>query len=336
MTSLTLVRSPAARRRGRLTAPVAALARGLATLLTVALVSTLLTFGLAALGDANPAAAVLGETATTADIARMNHEFGLDRPFPERYATWLGHALTGDLGTSWFTRLPVAESIAERLPVDLSITAFAVLLAVLAGGLAGIGAAVNAGGRFDRAVTAVCAAASTVPAFVVGIGLIVLFAVVVPIFPSGGYVPLSEDPGQWLRLVTLPAIALSLDSAADIARQLRTALVGTLRENYVTGAVVRGLSRRRVLLRHALRNAAGPAVTVLGLHIPRLLGGAVVTEAVFALPGLGQLTEEAALKSDVPVIQGALLTIVVLVLLSSVVVNAVVLRLRPGTGRRPS
>ncbi|MEU8204876.1 ABC transporter permease [Streptosporangium sp. NPDC049046] len=304
------------------------MARGSAALVVVALVSTFITYGLGALGDANPAAAVLGETATPEDIARMSHEFGLDRPFLEQYVTWLGNALTGDLGRSWFTQLPVAESIAQRLPVDLSITGLAVLIAILAGGAAGVGAAVSNGGRFDRIVTAVCAVASTLPAFVVGIGLIVVFAVIVPVFPSGGYVPLTQDPVQWLRLITLPAIALSLDAAADLARQLRTGLVAALRENYVTGAVVRGLPARRVLFRHALRNAAGPALTVLGMHIPRLIGGAVVTEAVFALPGLGQLTGEAALKHDVPVIQGALLTTIALVLVSNVTVNAAVARLR--------
>ncbi|WP_329429937.1 ABC transporter permease [Streptosporangium sp. NBC_01495] len=305
-----------------------AVARGSAALVVVALASTFITYGLGALGDANPAAAVLGATATPEDIARMSHEFGLDRPFLEQYVTWLGNALTGDLGRSWFTQIPVAESIAQRLPVDLSITGLAVLIAVVAGGAAGIGAAVSNGGRFDRIVTAVCAVASTLPAFVVGIGLIVLFAVIVPVFPSGGYVPFSQDPVQWLRLITLPAIALSLDAAADLARQLRTGLVAALRENYVTGAVVRGLPARRVLFRHALRNAAGPALTVLGVHIPRLIGGAVVTEAVFALPGLGQLTGEAALKHDVPVIQGALLATIALVLVSNVTVNAAVARLR--------
>ncbi|GII01460.1 ABC transporter permease [Planobispora takensis] len=310
--------------------PARGIGRGMPVLnaVLVVLLSTFVTFGLGALGDANPAAAVLGETATPEDIARMNHEFGLDRPFLEQYATWLGNALTGDLGRSWFTQIPVAESIAQRITVDLSITGLAVLIAVLAGGTAGIGAAVRAGGVFDRTVTAVCAAASTVPAFVVGIGLIVLFSVAVPIFPSGGYVPFEQDPVQWLRLITLPAIALSLDAAADLARQLRTGLVGALRENYVTGAVVRGLPARRVLLRHALRNAAGPAVTVLGLHIPRLIGGAVVTEAVFSLPGLGQLTSEAALKHDVPVIQGALLVTIALVLVSNLLVDLAVARLR--------
>ncbi|MGJ6965798.1 ABC transporter permease [Streptosporangium sp. G11] len=304
------------------------MARGSAALVVVALTSTFITYGLGALGDANPAAAVLGETATPADIARMSHEFGLDRPFLGQYVTWLGNALTGDLGRSWFTQIPVAESIAQRLPVDLSITGLAVLIAVLAGGAAGIGAAVSNGGRFDRIVTALCAVASTLPAFVVGIGLIVVLAVIVPVFPSGGYVPFSQDPVQWLRLITLPAIALSLDAAADLARQLRTGLVAALRENYVTGAVVRGLPAGRVLFRHALRNAAGPALTVLGMHIPRLIGGAVVTEAVFALPGLGQLTGEAALKHDVPVIQGALLATIALVLVSNVAVNAAVARLR--------
>ncbi|MCT9930326.1 ABC transporter permease [Planotetraspora sp. A-T 1434] len=314
-------------------ARVARMARGTASLVTVLVVSTFVTYGLGALGGANPAAAVLGETATPQDIARMSHEFGLDRPFLVQYVTWLGDAVTGHLGRSWFTQLPVADSVVQGLKVDLSITVLAVALAVLIGGGAGLGAAVSDGGRFDRAVTAVCAVASTVPAFVFGIGLVVLFAVTIPLFPSGGYVPLDQDPVQWLRLIILPGVALSFDAAADIARQLRTSLVGALRQNYVTGAVVRGLSARRVLFRHALRNAAGPAITVVGLHVPRLIGGAVVTETVFALPGLGQLTREAALKHDVPVIQGALLVTIVIVLIANLAVNMVVARLHPGSSR---
>lgn len=299
----------------------------------VLLISTFITFGLGALSDQNPAAAAMGETATQADIDRLNHEFGLDRPFLERYVTWIGDALTGDLGRSWFTHIPVAESIGQRLPVSLPIAALALLLAVVLGAAAGIGAALTAGSWFDRAVTAVCAALSTIPAFVAGIGLIVVFAVLLPVLPAGGYVPPSQGVGPWLTYLLLPAVALSLDSAADLARQLRTGLVTTLRENYVTGAVVRGLGPRRVVFGHALRNGAGPAVAVLGLHVPRLIGGAVITETVFAMPGLGQLATTGALQGDVPVVQGTLLVAIALVLVSSVLVNVALARLRPASGR---
>jgi peptide/nickel transport system permease protein len=140
--------------------------------------------------------------------------------------------------------------------------------------------------------------------------------------------------GQWLKFLILPCLSLSLESAADLARQLRNGLVGTLRENYVTGAVVRGYSTKRVVFVHALRNGAGPALALLGLHIPRLIGGAVITETVFALPGLGQLAKDSALKGDVPVVQATLLVTIGLVLVSSLLVNVGLKRLRPGTGRQ--
>ncbi|OAA23883.1 peptide/nickel transport system permease protein [Frankia sp. EI5c] len=314
------------------------LVRGLGQLLAVgvpvALLATFVTYGLSALTDTNPAAAVLGDLATPADIERMNHQFGLDRPFLVQYVSWLGNALTGDLGYSYFTTLPVRESVARALPVDLSITLVAALVAVFVGGTAGIAAALNNGGRLDRAVTAMCAAASTIPPFVLGIGLIVLFSVTLPVLPSGGYVPLSEDPGQWLRFIILPGLALSLELTAEITRQLRTSLVGALRENYVVGATVRGLSARRVVFGHALRNAVGPALTVLGLYVPRLIGGAVVAEAVFNLPGLGHLALQAADRGDIPVIQGVLLSSLALVLVSNLLVNVALVRLRPAAERR--
>ncbi|MCM3882583.1 ABC transporter permease [Frankia sp. R82] len=300
----------------------------------VVLLSTFITFGLGALTDTNPAAQVLGETATPADIDRMNHYFGLDRPFLVQYFSWLGHAVTGDLGRSYYTTLPVTDSITQALPVNVSITIVALLIAILAGGALGIGAALSGGGWFDRGVTMLCSAASTVPPFVIGIGLIVLFSVTLPILPSGGYVPISQDFGQWLRFAILPALALAVEAAVAIARQLRTSLVGELRENYVVGAEVRGLTRRRVVFGHALRNASGPAVTVLGYYVPQVIGAMVVAEAVFNLPGLGKLSLDAAAKGDIPVIQGVLVTMIALVVLSNLLVNAALLRLTPHAKRR--
>ncbi|MCQ8187292.1 ABC transporter permease [Streptomyces rugosispiralis] len=310
------------------------LGRVLATAGTVFLLSSALTFGLGALSGANPAAAVLGETATPADIARMNHEFGLDRPLWEQYVSWLAHAFTGDLGRSWFTTVPVTTSIRQAIPVDLSIAGLALLMAVVLGGAAGVAAALRAGGRLDRAVTALCALLGTLPGFVVAIALVTVFSLKLGWLPSGGYVPLDMDPAQWLRYTVMPAFALSLEAAAAIARQLRTSLVGTLRENYVTGAVMRGLPARRVVFGHALRNAAGPALTALGMSVPMLLGGAVVTQQIFALPGLAQLTLQSAEQHDIPVIQGTLLVTIAVVLVVNVAVNAALLALNPAARRR--
>jgi peptide/nickel transport system permease protein len=307
--------------------------RAAATLVTIFVISSLLTFGLGALSPSNPAAAVLGETATPADIARMNHEFGLDRPFLMQYASWLGHAVTGDLGRSYFTTIPVADSIGAALPVDLQLAALALVLAVSLGGAAGIVAALRQGSRLDRSVTVVASALGTLPPFVLGIGLIVVFSVILGVLPSGGYVAAQSDPLTWLRFAILPALALSLDLAASIARQLRTSLVGQLAENYVTGAVVRGLGTRRILLRHALRNSVGPALTVLGMGLPMMFGGAVVAEKIFNLPGLAQLALQASTQHDIPLIQGTLLVAVTVVLLGNTAVNVALRALTPQARR---
>jgi peptide/nickel transport system permease protein len=303
------------------------------TTATVFAIASFGTYALGALSRTNPAAAVLGETATPADIARMNHQFGLDRPLLVQYATWLGHAFTGDLGTSYFTSIPVAGSIRQALPVDLGITGLAALFAVLIGGTAGIAAALNGGGRLDRSVTAACSVLGTVPGFVIGIVLIVVFSATLRILPAGGYVSFSTDPIQWFRCLLMPSFALSLTLAAGIARQLRTSLVATLRENYVVGATVRGLSRRRVLLRHALRNAVGPALSILTVGVPLLLSGSVPTERIFNLPGVALLTLQSAERHDVPVIQGTLLVTVAAVLLCNLVLGAVLARFTPQARR---
>lgn len=301
---------------------------------TVFLLASFVTYWLGALGHANPAAAVLGDTATPSDITRLNHVFGLDKPFLVQYVTWLGHALTGNLGQSYFTSIPVSTSVEQALPVDLSLAVLALLIATVVGAAFGIAAALRPGSKFDHAVTAVCSGLATVPPFIVGIALIVIFAVTLKVLPSGGYVGLSTDPGQWLRFAILPALALSVEGAAAIARQLRTSLAGALKENYVTGAAARGLSSRRVLFRHVLRNAAGPALTVLGLEIPNLIGGAVVAEKIFNLPGVAQLALQAGNEHDIPVIQGTLLVTIGVVLVSNIAVNLALLRLSPQSRRR--
>jgi peptide/nickel transport system permease protein len=299
--------------------------------LPVALISTLIVFLMTYLATADPAAQKLGETATPADIARLNADWGLDRGFFEQYGTWLWHALRGDLGVSYFSDVPVAESIGERLPVDLSITVVAVVVAILVGFAAGIVAAVRRDGLVDRAVTAVASVLVTIPEFWLAIMAIVLFSVTLGWLPSGGYVPIGQDPVAWLRHMLLPGATLGLTVAASVARQLRTSLVTELEQDYVVGARVRGLSPRRVLFRHALRNAAAPAVAAVGLAVPALLGGAVIAESIFGLPGLGQLALNGATSHDIPVIQGVLVVTVAIVVISNLAVDGVLARLRPAT-----
>ncbi len=311
-------------RRRRVRSVASRIGGGLAILIPILVLSSFITYSLGALSDSNPAATILGQDAATpAAVAKMDEALGLDKPLLVQYWDWLTQAARGHLGTSWFTGIPVSQSIAQRLPVDLSIAVLAVILAILIGGTAGTVAAVRRGGWFDRGVTLVCSAVSTLPAFVVGIILVVAFAVAWHLLPANGYVGPTGGILPWLQHIILPALALSLQVAADIARQLRTSLVSVLEQNYIVGARVRGLPYRRILVRHALRNASGPALTILGNDFPLMLAGAVAAEAVFSLPGLGQLLLESAQTRDIPVVQGVLLVVSTFVIVVNLLVNTV-------------
>jgi peptide/nickel transport system permease protein len=310
----------APRRRAR--AAAARIGSGIGVLLPILVLSSFITYSLGALSNSDPAATILGQDAATpAAVAHLNHVLGLDKPLIVQYWDWLSRAVRGNLGTSYFTQIPVSQSIAQRLPVDLSIAILAIILAVIIGGTAGTAAAVWRGGWFDRGVTIACSAVSTLPAFVVGIILVVIFAVAARLLPANGYVGPAQGIGPWLEHIILPALALALQVAADVARQLRTSLVAVLEQNYITGARVRGLPYRRILVRHALRNAAGPALVILGNDFPIMLAGAVAAEAVFSLPGLGQLLLNAAQTRDIPVVQGVLLVVSTFVVVVNLVVN---------------
>jgi peptide/nickel transport system permease protein len=309
-------------RRRRTRTAASRIAGGLAVLITILLLSSFITYSLGALSNSNPAATILGQDAATpAAVAHLDHVLGLDKPLPVQYGNWLSQAVRGNLGVSYFTQIPVSQSIAQRLPVDLSIAIGAIILAVLIGGTAGTVAAVRRGGWVDRGVTLACSVVSTLPAFVVGIILVVAFAVGAHVLPANGYTGPSAGIGPWLEHIFLPSLALALAVAADVARQLRTSLVSVLEQNYITGARVRGLPYRRILTRHALRNAAGPALTVLGNDFPLMLAGAVAAEAVFSLPGLGQLLLESAQTRDIPVVQGVLLVVSTFVIVINLLVN---------------
>jgi peptide/nickel transport system permease protein len=309
-------------RRRRTRAVASRIAGGLAVLITILLLSSFITYSLGALSNSNPAATILGQDAATpAAVAHLDHVLGLDKPLPVQYGNWLSQAVRGNLGVSYFTQIPVSQSIAQRLPVDLSIAIGAIILAILIGGSAGTVAAVRRGGWVDRGVTLACSAVSTLPAFVVGIILVVAFAVGAHVLPANGYTGPSSGIGPWLAHIFLPSLALALPVAADVARQLRTSLVSVLEQDYITGARVRGLPYRRILIRHALRNAAGPALTILGNDFPLMLAGAVAAEAVFSLPGLGHLLLESAQTRDIPVVQGVLLVVSTFVIVINLLVN---------------
>lgn len=307
--------------------------RSVAVFVPVFLVATFVTFALRSLSGLSPARIQLGESATPQAIAQVEAEWGLDRPFLVQYGDWFAGVLRGDLGTSWTNGADISTLIGLGLSVSLSIALFALFIGVVVGFGLGTAAALRPGTWTDRAVTGFVTVISVMPAFVVGILLVTVFAVGLGLFPSAGYAPPEQGIGPWLAHLTLPAVALSLDVVADVARQLRSSLIAAHRENYVTGALVRGLSPRRVFFTHVLRNGVGPALATLGLKFPALVGASVVTEWIFGLQGFGRFANDSAQTGDVPAVQGVLVVSIVLVVTFNLVVNLVLARVTPASQR---
>ncbi|MFI6874003.1 ABC transporter permease [Streptomyces sp. NPDC050400] len=312
---------------------LAVLGRSAALFVPVFLVATFVTFALRSLSGLSPARIQLGEEATPEAIARVEAEWGLDRPFLVQYGDWFDGVLHGRLGTSWTNGSDISTLIGVGLGVSLSVATFALLIGVVVGFVLGTVAALRRTTWIDRAVTGFVTVISVMPAFVVGIVLVAVFAVGLRLFPSAGYVPAAQGIGPWIAHITLPAVALSFDVIADVARQLRTGLIAAYGENYVTGAVVRGLSPRRVFFGHVLRNALGPTLATLGLKFPALVGASVVTEWIFGLQGFGRFANDAAQAGDVPAVQGVLVVSIVLVVTFNLLVNLVLARVTPASQR---
>lgn len=323
----------AARTRHTLGRVLVTLARSVAIFVPVFLVATFVTFALRSLSGLSPARIQLGEDATPEAIARVEAEWGLDRPFLVQYGDWFSGVLHGQLGTSWSNGADVSTLIGLGLGVSLSVATFALVIGVVAGFALGTAAGLRPTTWVDRAITGFVTVISVMPAFVAGIALVTVFAVGLGLFPSAGYVPAEQGFGPWLAHITLPAVALSLDVVADVARQLRSGLVAAYRENYVTGAVVRGLGPRRILFGHVLRNALGPTLATLGLKFPSLVGASVVTEWIFGLQGFGRFANDAAQAGDVPAVQGVLVVSIVLVVSFNLIVNLVLARVTPSSRR---
>ena len=250
---------------------------------------------------------IAGDYASPEDIERIRARLGLDRPLYIQFGAWVGRLAQGDLGTSIFSNLPVATLIGQRLEPTLSLAALTLVLAVSVAVPLGALAAWRAGSWIDRAVMGLAVVGFSVPVFVLGYALIWLFAIRTGWFPVQGYAPIAEGLGPFLHRLALPAVALSAVYIALIARIARAAVLEALAEDHVRTARAKGLPERLVLLRHALANAAVPIVTVIGIGFSLLIGGVVVTESVFNIPGLGRLTVDAVLRRDYPVIQGVIL-----------------------------
>lgn len=328
-------RLPASTRPTHYRAERALMAAGrmLGAFVPVFLLGTFFTFLLGAVSNLNPAAIQLGEAATPQAVQALNKQWGLNRPLFVQYFDWLGHVLSGNLGNSWINGNSVSSLLAGRAIVSLSAAGLALLIGVVAGFGLGALAARYQSTWVDRVITIFTSAMSVMPPFIVGVVLIDIFAVSLHWLPAAGYVSLSTGFGPWLSHIILPAVALSFDTVADVARQLRVGLVTAGRQNYVVGAQVRGLSGRRVFFVHVLRNGVGPAVAVLGLKFPNLLGGAVVTEAIFQLSGYGVFATQSAIRGDVPAVQAVLVVAVFVVVIFNMLVNLILNRLIPASSR---
>lgn len=276
------------------------------SLITLFLVSVVVFAGVRALpGDT--ATALAGEEPTPEAIAQIRASYGLDDNIVVQYVRYVRHAATGDLGVSSRTGLPVLNSVLEALPVTLELSALALLLAVVVGVGAGVVAAVRRGRPEEWLVNAVALLGLSVPAFWLGIVLVLAFAIAVPVFAASGFVPFGVDPMENLRHMVLPVIVLGSGLAAVVMRQTRAAMLGSLSADYVRTARAKGLSSRQVIMGHALRNSLVTVVTVLGLQLGHLISGAVVTEQIFVLPGFGKLTIDAVFSRDYAMVQGVVL-----------------------------
>jgi len=280
--------------------------RILATIPVVAVVG-LFVFSLLYFAPGDPAAIIAGDQATPDDVARIRATLGLDRPFLVRFWEWSWQILHGDLGTSIFTNLPVTTMIGQRVQPTVSLMLVTLVFAIVVAVPLGVVAAWKAGSLIDRLVMGLAVMGFSVPVFVVGYVLAYVFALELGWLPVQGYTPIEQGLWPWFANLILPAVTLGLVYIALIARVTRATMLDVLSQDYVRTARAKGLAQGPVLFVHALKNAAVPIVTVIGIGIALLIGGAVVTETVFAIPGLGRLTVDAILRRDYPVIQGVVL-----------------------------
>jgi len=296
------------------------LRRILATLPVMAIVA-LFVFSLLYIAPGDPAAVIAGDQASPADVERIRQGLGLDRPFLIQFGSWVWRILHGDLGTSIFTNLPVGTMIAQRMGPTLSLMIVTLLLTLVVAVPLGVVAAWKAGSWIDLGIMGFAVSAFSIPVFVVGYVLAYVFALQLEWLPVQGYTPLAHGLWPWLQNLMLPAIALGSVYIALIARTTRASMLEVLQQDYIRTARAKGLDQRSILFVHALKNAAVPIVTVIGIGVALLIGGAVVTESVFAIPGLGRLTIDAILRRDYPVIQGIVLLFSFLYVLVNLLVD---------------
>ncbi|OGK81543.1 MAG: peptide ABC transporter [Candidatus Rokubacteria bacterium GWC2_70_16] len=305
------------------------IARRILATIPVMGVVALTVFGLLHLTPGDPAVIIAGDYATTQDIERIRARLGLDRPLLAQAGLWLASVARGDLGVSIYSGLPVTRLIGQRVGPTAALTALAMLISVTLAVPLGVLAAWRQGSWLDRAIMIFSVSGFSMPVFWLGFLLVWVFAIQAGVLPVQGYQPLEAGPWQFLRHLVLPAVTLSLVYMALIARMTRASVLGVLREDYIRTAFAKGLAPRRVLLAHALKAASLPVVTIIGVGFALLIGGAVVTESVFAIPGLGRLTVDAIVRRDYPVVQGVVLVVSGVYVLLNLVIDVVYVVLDP-------
>jgi peptide/nickel transport system permease protein len=293
----------------------------LASVAPMLLLVSLFAFLLIHLTATDPVAQILGEGASAADRAEYARRLGLDRPLPEQFLRWVWSALHGDFGTSLYTSLPVAQSIADRLGVTLSLALAGMGFAVCAGVPLGIAGALRHGSRADRLLTMLVSLGLAIPSIWLALLLSLAFAVGLRWFQVVGYTPLTEDPLQWARGLVLPAVALGVHAAAVIARQTRSAMIEVLHSRYVQALRARGLPGGLIVLRYATRNAMVPVLSVMAIQMSVIVGVSFVIERIFAIPGLGTLLIDSVVRADFPILQGSVVVIACIVLVVNLVVD---------------
>ena len=292
-------------------------------------VVALFVFLLLHLSPGDPATVIAGDYASPEDIARIRAQLGLDRPLYIQFTTWIGQLGHGDLGVSIFSNLPVSQLIMQRIEPTLSLAFFTLTIAIVVAVPGGVLAAWKAGSWIDRGVMAFSVLGFSTPVFVLGYALIYFFSLKLNFFPVQGYTSISEGLWPFLHRLILPSVTLSVIFIALFARITRASVMEILEEDYIRTARAKGLSNRTVLMRHALRNAAVPIITVIGIGFALLIGGVVVTESVFNIPGLGRLTVDAVLRRDYPVIQGIILVFSATYVLVNLIIDILYVALDP-------
>ena len=295
--------------------------RRLLSAIPVLFIVSLISFGLMRLIPGDPAAAIAGIAATPAQIEQLRRDLGLDEPVILQLLHYYQGLLQGDFGKSLLLGKGVLAATMERLPVTIGLSLYALVLTLLIGVTSGIIAALRQNTWVDQVAMMIAMLGISIPNFFLGLLMIIFFAVQLGWLPSGGYIPFSQDPIGWLRSTTMPAISLALLQAGLLARITRSGMLEVLRQDYVRTARAKGLPERQVILKHALANALIPIVTVIGIIISLLLSGAVVTEALFSLPGMGQLLTQAVLSRDYPMVQGGLLLVTTFLVVVNVLVD---------------